>query len=106
MIMSFLKKLRKHNVQRCVTCFFPLDSWSVLEWAGAMAGEAGEVANVAKKIHRDGSTPELRERLADEIADTITYLDLLAAHQGIDLKDAIKRKFNRVSAERDYRDIL
>jgi hypothetical protein len=26
--------------------------WSGLEWAGAMCGEAGEAANVAKKLRR------------------------------------------------------
>lgn len=95
--MGFLQRLREINVRRCEQCFFPLQDWSVLEWAGAMTGEAGETANVAKKIHRDGPTPERTQDLADEIADTVIYLDLLAASQGIDLQEAIRNKFNQDS---------
>ena len=29
-----------------------LEEWSPLEWAGAMAGEAGEACNAAKKLKR------------------------------------------------------
>jgi NTP pyrophosphatase (non-canonical NTP hydrolase) len=92
--MNFLSKLRDINVRRCEQCFFPLHYWNVLEWSGAMAGEAGEVANAAKKIHRDGYSDKKLKNLADEIADTIIYLDLLAASEGIDLEEAIRHKFN------------
>lgn len=100
--MSFLTRLRQLSVERSEQCFFPLDDWNVLEWAGAMAGEAGETANVAKKMRRDGSSPALQEQLGDEIADTIIYLDLLAASRGIDLEEVIARKFNRVSQKVGY----
>lgn len=111
----FLAKLRKLSVERCEEHFFPLDAWSVLEWAGAAAGEAGETANVAKKMHRADTVSfvqgksykkadmdHLRASLADEIADTIIYLDLLAASQGIDLEEAIRSKFNQVSKKHGY----
>lgn len=76
--------------------------WSVLEWAGAAAGEMGETANVAKKIRRGdfASDPEMGDAcLADEIADTVIYLDLLAKQRGIDLSKAIIEKFNDKSKE-------
>jgi len=101
-IDKFLIKLRELSVKRCETCFFPLGEWSVLEWAGAAAGEAGEAANVAKKIRRDGPSAKLRKQLADEIADTIIYLDLLAASEGINLEEAIRSKFNRVSKKKGF----
>ncbi len=104
--MSFLRKLRELSVDRCESCFFSLNTWSVLEWAGAAAGEAGETANVAKKIKRDGSSPELQQQLADEIADTIIYLDLLAASEGINLEEAISNKFNKVSEKVGYNGTL
>lgn len=85
-----------------------------------MQGEVGEVAevfaefvarsgnggNTVKKLRRaeEGARgvldlpPEgLREKLATELADVITYADLLAAYYGIDLAEAITAKFNAVS---------
>jgi len=81
-------------------------SWSTLEWAGAMCGEAGEAANVAKKILRvdlsiDSANNEdrglLKQKLAKELADTIIYADLVAASEGIDLAKAVVETFNQVS---------
>ena len=86
-----------------------LTEWSALEWAGAMAGEAGEACNVAKKIRRlelgaaaRGSETDmeaLKLQLGDELADTLIYLDLLAARCAISLAEAVVRKFNRTSEE-------
>jgi len=56
----------------------------------AMAGEAGEAANVVKKAWRDGSEVD-REKLAEEIAGTACYLVGLASAIGLDL-DAEMRK--------------
>lgn len=82
-----------------------LSSWSLSDWFTATTGELGEAANIAKKLNRvrDGipgnaETPEqLRQNLADELADTFIYLDLLSQSQGIDLAEAVTRKFNRTS---------
>ena len=82
-----------------------LNSWSLSDWMTATLGELGEAANIAKKLNRvrDGipgnteTESELRAALADEIADTFIYLDLLAQSQGIDLAAAVVSKFNRTS---------
>lgn len=87
-----------------------LGSWSLSDWITATTGELGEAANIAKKLNRvrDGipgnkETPdELRAALADEIADTFIYLDLLAQSQGIDLEEAVLRKFEKTSAKIGY----
>jgi NTP pyrophosphatase (non-canonical NTP hydrolase) len=90
--------------------------WSGGDWSNAMCGEAGEAANVVKKIrrletsyrdakagHDDARTMEqLREALGFELADTILYLDLLAEHYEIDLPKAIRDKFNIVSSNQDF----
>jgi NTP pyrophosphatase (non-canonical NTP hydrolase) len=90
--------------------------WSTLEWAGAMCGEAGEAANVAKKLLRidlglrgnEASERVVTDRaalvgrLANEIADTIIYASLLAAAEGIDLEQAIRDKFNAKSDEMGF----
>ena len=80
--------------------------WAGADWSNAMCGEAGEAANVVKKLRRaeagmrgvlDGDEAELRAKLADEIADVYLYLDLLATYYGVDVPAAIVSKFNRVS---------
>lgn len=102
-----LTELREANVRRCEEVFHSLHSWSPTDWACAMAGEAGEVCNAVKKLrrHEDGTNTakdpqtewDCRLQIAAEIADTIIYLDLLAARLDIDLASAIRFKFNAVS---------
>ena len=85
-------------------------SWSLSDWITATTGELGEAANIAKKLNRvrDGipgnseTEADLRSALADEIADTFIYLDLLAQSQGIDLGDAVADKFRRTSIKIGY----
>lgn len=91
-----------------------IEDWSALEWAGAMAGEAGEACNAAKKLKRieddianinleDGRSLTDREnasaKIVDEIADTVIYGVLLAERVGMDLEEAIRMKFNKKSEE-------
>lgn len=99
--------LSEANLRRCESAFHSLESWSLTDWATAMAGECGEACNVIKKIRRldigsgfsreDEQYAPLARDLADEIADLVIYADLLAARAGIDLGEAIRRKFNEVS---------
>lgn len=97
------QNLRDANVRRCNAVFHPLHSWSPTDWACAMAGECGEACNLIKKLHRgeDISPSEIGK----ELADIVTYADLLAARLGINLGDAVREKFNEVSERRnsDYR---
>lgn len=118
-------ELRAVNAQRCARWHpgFPgrdAVGWTGGDWSNAMLGEVGEVAevfallvaaagnagNTVKKLRRaecgsrgvlDAPPEGLREKLADELADALTYADLLAAYYGIDLGAAIASKFNRVS---------
>jgi NTP pyrophosphatase (non-canonical NTP hydrolase) len=57
-----------------------------------LAGEAGEVANVVKKLLRDGDDQNLRADLGLELADVLTYLLLLADECGVDLVDMYRIK--------------
>lgn len=91
-----------------------LDSWSPLEWAGAMAGEAGEACNAAKKLKRIADQIQnintepgrsLTERavaakaIAKEVADTVIYGSLLVAAVSESLEAALVEVFNRKSEE-------
>ena len=98
--------LRAANLSRCARWHSRgLSEWSLSDWFTATMGELGEAANIAKKLNRErdgiaGNTQtadELRAELADEIADVAIYLDILAASEGIDLAEAIARKFNKTS---------
>lgn len=72
--------------------------WSHAEWLQAVVGELGEYANLRKKVSRgDLSIKEARPLLADELADVVIYLDILANQLGIDLGNAIMEKWNRTS---------
>lgn len=72
--------------------------WSPAQWLQAVLGELGEYANLRKKFERgDMSWEEVKPLLADELADVVTYLDILAAQLGIDLSAALVSKFNRIS---------
>lgn len=98
-----------------------LESWSPLEWAGAMCGEAGEAANAAKKLKRvtdqianeDGRLFGQQMSLGDqgalyraqvikEYADTLIYGVLLCASVGAtpeEIEQTVRDVFNKKSEE-------
>lgn len=122
LLIEVFDRIQKISIQRCIRWHGEkgLLDWSVLEWAGAMCGEAGEAANVAKKISRaeheitgnnagdwqalDFET--LDKKLAQECADTFLYLVLLAARRNIDLGTAIIDTFNNKSVQLGFPELL
>lgn len=106
------RELRRVNVMRCTRWHGPdSEKWSLADWSNAMCGEAGETANVIKKIRRQetgavnaGDPPmaELKRKAMEEIADVVIYCDLLAQELCGDLADAVRAKFNKVSAKYDF----
>lgn len=124
-----LGELRAANVSRLQRWHGDDDGWTLADWSNAMCGEAGEAANVVKKIRRtdsvlwdrqkypgDGASAHAKladlsasdarvaliENLANELADILCYADLLAHHAGIDLAAAVAAKFNRVSKAQGF----
>ncbi len=65
-----------------------------VHYALGLAGEAGEVANLVKKLLRFGHDKgtDATPALADELADVFTYLLLLADECGVDLMSAYEAK--------------
>jgi NTP pyrophosphatase (non-canonical NTP hydrolase) len=102
------------NRDRCEEWHKDMHPWTGADWSNAMCGEAGEAANVVKKLRRletrmmgidreEEKNPQiLIDKLGNEIADTYLYLDLLAAHYDIDMAQVIQRKFNEVSERRGF----
>lgn len=87
-----------------------IDSWSASDWITAIVGELGEAASLIKMRNRERDglpgnkfSPTQRQ-IADELADVLTYLDLLAAMLEIDLGRAAADKFNEVSARVGFPD--
>lgn len=55
-----------------------------------LAGEAGEVANIVKKIQRDHSgviNDEIRTKLKDELGDVLWYISACADELGLTLAE-------------------
>lgn len=95
-----LGNLRAANVQRMARtpAFAQCQTWNEADWFMALAGEVGELANLLKKRKRGiGQVPTDKD-IASEMADILIYLDLLAEYQGINLSEAVREKFNEVSA--------
>jgi len=100
------KRLREANLKRCES-WHPggVTDWSLSDWAVALTGELGEACDIIKKLNRVRdeivgnklSEDELKVELKKELADTMIYLDLLAARAEIDLADVVIDKFNEVS---------
>jgi NTP pyrophosphatase (non-canonical NTP hydrolase) len=68
-----------------------------------LAGETGEACNVMKKLDRErlgirGSRDTL-EHLAEELADILICVDLIAIAEGIDIDAALVAKFNATSEQ-------
>ena len=107
--MMSSRYITRVNAERAAEWHVGAPEWCLLEWAGALCGEAGELANVCKKIRRaeQGINPEskggneitreLMESLGEEIADTFLYLNILCGKAGINMYGVIAEKFNKVS---------
>ncbi|HUF04254.1 MAG TPA: nucleoside triphosphate pyrophosphohydrolase family protein [Aridibacter sp.] len=55
-----------------------------------LAGEAGEVANIVKKIQRDHGgeiNEEIRAKLKDELGDVLWYISACADELGLSLEE-------------------
>lgn len=92
-----------------------LEDWSPAEWGNALAGEAGELCNVLKKLLRCETgarqanglqRKELLDMAAKEIGDTYLYLDLVAQRLGLDTYECIQGAFNQVSDREGFEQML
>lgn len=107
--MQQLEALRAANIARQAE-WCP-DQVPDLSFRGnELAGETGEACNIIKKLERErhgwaGSRATL-DQLAQELADVIICVDLVAQQTGIDLWTAVVAKFNATSEARGLRTML
>lgn len=97
--LSF-SKLRRSNIERQHE--WDSDSQISLSYRGnELAGETGEACNIIKKLERERlgikGSRATREELAEELSDIIICVDLIAMHEGIDLEESVRNKFNATS---------
>ena len=65
-----------------------------------LAGEAGEVANIVKKIQRDHGgmiNDEIRAKLKDELGDVLWYISACADELGITLDEIAAYNVNKLA---------
>lgn len=66
-----------------------------------LAGEAGEVANIVKKIQRDFGgeiTGETRAKLKDELGDVLWYISACADELGLTLAEIAEYNVEKLAA--------
>lgn len=72
----------------------------------ALAGEAGELANMFKKEWRDGLSEARRQQMADELGDVMVYARAMAQHLGVDLVKESDRKLKAFEKRPEYPRLL
>jgi len=73
-----------------------------------LVGEAGELANKLKKVHRDDQGylyKETSDALIDELGDVLWYVDRLAAELGSSLAEVALRNIEKLHDRKDRGEI-
>lgn len=105
--LSHFSRTNKRRGERWHSGGLVSAGWTISDWSNAMAGEAGELCNIVKKLRRDelgmvgNKLPrkELMDQAEMEIGDVLIYLDLLASALGLSLEQCAIQSFNNKSKE-------
>lgn len=106
--MLTFKELNEKNLERAYVWHEGnIEDWSIMDWCGAAAGELGEALNVVKKLNRirdgyvgrsyEADEEELKDKLVEELADTVIYCFLVANRIDRNIENAVIWKFNETS---------
>jgi NTP pyrophosphatase (non-canonical NTP hydrolase) len=82
-------ELSEYQRRSCRTAEYPREAWLAYPALG-LAGEAGEVAEHAKKAIRDDAgevSDERRAAMGKELGDVLWYVAQLASELGLDLDE-------------------
>jgi NTP pyrophosphatase (non-canonical NTP hydrolase) len=74
------------------TALYPRRSENLEYPTLGLAGEAGEVANLVKKL-----TEEMREKLRDELGDVLWYIAACAHELGLTLSEIADHNVNKLA---------
>lgn len=107
-VLTF-SEFRRANRRRAIRWHADgIEGWSSSDWITAICGELGELASLVKMRNRErdglvgNKFSPTADQLASEIADVAIYLDIFAESVGVDLGEAIRRKFNEVSERNGF----
>ena len=93
-------KLNEYQKEAMKTAIFRRDV-AELYIAAALAGEAGEVANIIKKAYREGTNKDVyllenRERIKEELGDVLWYCAALAEELLFNLEDVASENIEKL----------
>ena len=97
-----------YQVKALATAIYPNRGNNFIYPTLGLAGEAGEVAEKAKKIIRDGDgslTSEAAEKMAMELSDVCWYVAVLASELGYDLETIMQANLDKL-ASRQARGVI
>jgi len=93
-----------YQQKACSTAIFPKETALAYLTLG-LAGEAGEIANKAKKLIRDGDNPAKRAEITKELGDVCWYIAVLAQELGVNLGRVMEDNLEKL-ADRQARGML
>ena len=92
-----------YQQKACETAIFPKETALAYLTLG-LSGEAGEIANKAKKLIRDGDNPAKRAEITKELGDVCWYIAVLAQELGVNLGRVMEDNLEKL-ADRKARGI-
>ena len=96
----FFREFSQANAVRCVDSFHPLDQMTAAEWVCCLLAESGKASGRIRSLARGELTsPEAVRLILGDVADLVTYADLICTYYGRSLGDVVAEKFNQKSAE-------
>jgi len=93
-------KFEEYQAEASQTALYPRRMENLEYPTLGLAGEAGEVANIVKKIQRDAGgviTDETREKLLDEVGDVLWYISACADELGLTLTEIAEYNVNKLA---------
>jgi NTP pyrophosphatase (non-canonical NTP hydrolase) len=108
--MTF-REFQKMNATREREAFPQSADWSLNDFATALMGELGEACNLLKKVRREdfdlltvdvATGLTVKKKILKELADVITYADLMMTRLNASTEFEILDKFDEVSSRRKW----
>lgn len=87
-LISF-DELRRKNIERCPHYGYPVEERTPIEWLDRLYDEVLELSHAVESHNK--------QDIGKEIADVVTFCDLLATRYGFNLGDLVLDKFNEIS---------